>query len=169
MFLNFTCAVYNVSIFVLVFYKHKFRSLLLSTIPVLIISLVILVIGNVFNFGTVAHGAISTTCVVVYFCTFVMGYGPIPGKFPTRVMASALLYICTLAFWICDVIVTYALPLMLSSFGLAGVFGFYAVFCVISWIFIYLRVPETKGMSLEVITEFFSVGTKQDALKGESV
>ncbi|KAL0313860.1 UNVERIFIED_CONTAM: Monosaccharide-sensing protein 2 [Sesamum angustifolium] len=143
------------------------RSLLLTTIPVLIISLVALVIGNVFNFGTVAHAVISTVCVVIYFCTFVMGYGPIPNIlcseiFPTRVRGICIA-ICALVFWICDVIVTYTLPVMLSSIGLAGVFGIYAVVCVVSWIFIFLRVPETKGMPLEVITEFFAVGAKQAA------
>ncbi|KAK4390022.1 Monosaccharide-sensing protein 2 [Sesamum angolense] len=146
------------------------RSLLLTTIPVLIISLVALVIGNVFNFGTVAHAVISTICVVIYFCTFVMGYGPIPNIlcseiFPTRVRGICIA-ICALVFWICDVIVTYTLPVMLSSIGLAGVFGIYAVVCVVSWIFIFLRVPETKGMPLEVITEFFAVGAKQAAAAG---
>ncbi|KAK4434091.1 Monosaccharide-sensing protein 2 [Sesamum alatum] len=143
------------------------RSLLLTTIPVLIVALIALVIGNVFNFGTVAHAVISTICVVIYFCTFVMGYGPIPNIlcseiFPTRVRGICIA-ICALVFWICDVIVTYTLPVMLSSIGLAGVFGIYAVVCVISWIFIFLRVPETKGMPLEVITEFFAVGAKQAA------
>ncbi|KAL7154515.1 hypothetical protein ABFS83_03G006800 [Erythranthe nasuta] len=143
------------------------RSLLLTTIPVLILSLIALVIGNVFDFGTVAHAVISTVCVIVYFCTFVMGYGPIPNIlcseiFPTRVRGICIA-ICALVFWICDVIVTYSLPVMLSSIGLAGVFGIYAVVCVISWVFIFLRVPETKGMPLEVITEFFAVGAKQGA------
>ncbi|KAL0366510.1 UNVERIFIED_CONTAM: Monosaccharide-sensing protein 2 [Sesamum radiatum] len=143
------------------------RSLLLTTIPVLIVALIALVIGNVFDFGTVAHAVISTICVVIYFCTFVMGYGPIPNIlcseiFPTRVRGICIA-ICALVFWICDVIVTYTLPVMLSSIGLAGVFGIYAVVCVISWIFIFLRVPETKGMPLEVITEFFAVGAKQAA------
>ncbi|KAL3845907.1 hypothetical protein ACJIZ3_003310 [Penstemon smallii] len=147
------------------------RSLLLTTIPVLIISLVALVIGNVFDFGTVAHAVISTVCVVIYFCTFVMGYGPVPNIlcseiFPTRVRGICIA-ICALVFWICDVIVTYTLPVMLSSIGLAGVFGIYAVVCVISWVFIYLKVPETKGMPLEVITEFFAVGAKQGAAKSE--
>ena len=47
---------------------------------------------------------------------------------------------------------------MLTSVGLAGVFGMYAVVCLISWVFVFLKVPETKGMPLEVITEFFAVG-----------
>jgi hypothetical protein len=33
---------------------------------------------------------------------------------------------------------------------------------------VYLKVPETKGMPLEVITEFFSVGSRQaEAAKNE--
>ncbi|KAL2499204.1 Monosaccharide-sensing protein 2 [Abeliophyllum distichum] len=147
------------------------RSFLLTTIPVLVVSLIVLVIGNVVNLGTIAHAVISTICVVIYFCCFGMGYGPIPNIlcseiFPTRVRGICIA-ICALGFWICDVIVTYTLPVMLSSIGFAGVFGIYAVVCVVSWIFIFLRVPETKGMPLEVITEFFAVGAKQAAVKSE--
>jgi hypothetical protein len=50
--------------------------------------------------------------------------------------------------------------------GLGGVFGLYAIVCFIAWVFVFLKVPETKGMPLEVIIEFFSVGAKQaDAVK----
>ncbi|KAK1400301.1 Monosaccharide-sensing protein 2 [Heracleum sosnowskyi] len=148
------------------------RTLLLTTIPVLIVSLVVLVIGNVFDMGTVLHAIISTICVIIYFCCFVMGYGPIPNIlcseiFPTRVRGLCIA-ICALVYWICDIIVTYTLPVMLTSIGLAGVFGIYAVVCVISWIFVYAKVPETKGMPLEVITEFFAIGARQaDAAKTE--
>lgn len=141
------------------------RTLLLTTIPVLIVTLIILVAGSVINVGDVANAAISTISVVVYFCCFVMGFGPIPNIlcseiFPTRVRGLCIA-ICALTFWIGDIIVTYTLPVMLTSVGLSGVFGMYAVICIISWIFVFLKVPETKGMPLEVITEFFSVGARQ--------
>lgn len=143
------------------------RSLLLNTIPILIVSLLVLVLGSVVNLGKVVHAAISTASVVVYFCFFVMGFGPIPNIlcaeiFPTRVRGLCIA-ICALTFWIGDIIVTYSLPVMLKAVGLAGVFGMYAVVCVISWVFVFLKVPETKGMPLEVITEFFSVGARQVA------
>ncbi|CAN0881042.1 Monosaccharide-sensing protein 2 [Linum grandiflorum] len=141
------------------------RSLLLTTIPALILSLLVLVIGSTVNFGSVVNAAISTVSVIVYFCCFVMGFGPVPNIlcaeiFPTRVRGLCIA-ICALTFWIGDIIVTYSLPVMLNSIGLAGVFGMYAVVCVIALVFVYLKVPETKGMPLEVITEFFSVGAKQ--------
>ncbi|XP_057741918.1 monosaccharide-sensing protein 2-like [Arachis stenosperma] len=140
------------------------RQLLLATIPVLIVSLVLLVVGNAIEFNSIVHALISTISVVVYFCCFKMAYGPIPNIlcseiFPTRVRGVCIA-ICALVFWIGNIIVTYTLPVMLSSIGLAGVFGIYAVGCFISWIFVFLKVPETKGMPLEVITEFFAVGAR---------
>lgn len=112
--------------------------------------------------GSVCHAVISTVSVVVYFCTFVMGFGPIPNTlcseiFPTRVRGLCIA-ICALTFWIGDIIVTYTLPVLLTTIGLAGAFGIYAVVCTISWFFVYFKVPETKGMPLEVITEFFAMG-----------
>ncbi|XP_041021002.1 monosaccharide-sensing protein 2-like [Juglans microcarpa x Juglans regia] len=148
------------------------RTLLLTTIPVLILTLIILVISQLVEISTVVNAAFSVTCVVVYFCCFVMAYGPVPNIlcseiFPTRVRGLCIA-ICALAYWIGDIIVTYSLPDLLSAIGLAGIFGIYAVFCVISWIFIFLKVPETKGMPLEVITEMFAVGaSKAAAVKSE--
>ncbi|CAL9023017.1 unnamed protein product [Prunus brigantina] len=143
------------------------RSLLLTTIPVLIASLVILVLGSLVDMGSVVNASVSTVSVVLYFCFFVMGFGPIPNIlcaeiFPTRVRGLCIA-ICAFTFWIGDIIVTYSLPVMLKSVGLGGVFGMYAVVCVIAFIFVFLKVPETKGMPLEVIIEFFSVGAKQAA------
>lgn len=141
------------------------RFLLLSTIPVLIATLVILVISNLVEFGQVVHAVLSTVSVIVYFCCFVMGFGPIPNIlcseiFPTRVRGVCIA-ICALTFWIGDIIVTYTLPVMLNSIGLAGVFGIYAVVCAFAFLFVFLKVPETKGMPLEVISEFFAVGSKR--------
>lgn len=143
------------------------RTLLLTTIPILILSLVILVLGSLVDMGSVVNASISTVSVILYFCFFVMGFGPIPNIlcaeiFPTRVRGLCIA-ICALTFWIGDIIVTYTLPVMLKSIGLAGVFGLYAIVCLISWVFVFMKVPETKGMPLEVITEFFSVGAKQTA------
>ncbi|XP_066377333.1 monosaccharide-sensing protein 2-like [Miscanthus floridulus] len=141
------------------------RFLLLATIPILIVALAILVVVNIVDVGTMVHAALSTISVIVYFCFFVMGFGPIPNIlcaeiFPTTVRGICIA-ICALTFWIGDIIVTYTLPVMLNAIGLAGVFGIYAVVCILALIFVFIKVPETKGMPLEVITEFFSVGAKQ--------
>nr|KYP41073.1 Monosaccharide-sensing protein 2 [Cajanus cajan] len=148
------------------------RTLLLTTIPILIVSLLILVVGSLVNLDSTVNAFISTLSVVVYFCCFVMGFGPIPNIlcaeiFPTRVRGLCIAT-CALTFWIGDIIVTYTLPVMLNSVGLGGVFGMYAVVCILAWMFVFLKVPETKGMPLEVITEFFSVGAKQAEVTNNS-
>ncbi|KAE8654098.1 Monosaccharide-sensing protein 1 [Hibiscus syriacus] len=139
------------------------RRLLLTTIPVVLVSLIILVFSVIVKLGTVVNAAISTACVMVYLCFFVMGYGPnilCSEIFPMRVRGLCIA-ICVLIAWIGDIIVSYTMPMMLSPIGLVGIFGLYAVVCVVSWVFVFLKVPETKGMPLEVITEFFAVGARQ--------
>ncbi|CAL4889989.1 unnamed protein product [Urochloa decumbens] len=140
------------------------RSLLLWTIPVLILALLVLIVANVVSMPTTVHAALSTGSVILYFCCFVMGFGPIPNIlcaeiFPTRVRGLCIA-ICSLTFWLGDIAVTYSLPVMLSSVGLAGVFGFYAAVCCLALVFVYIKVPETKGFPLEVIIEFFNIGAK---------
>ncbi|CAI0404023.1 unnamed protein product [Linum tenue] len=57
-----------------------------------------------------------------------------------------------------NIVVTYSSPLLLNSLGLAGVFTIFGIGCMLSWVFVFLKVPETKGMPLEVISEFFAAG-----------
>ncbi|KAH0970896.1 hypothetical protein GBA52_023052, partial [Prunus armeniaca] len=81
--------------------------------------------------GSVVNATISSISVVVYLCCFVMGFGPIPNIlcseiFPTCVRRLRIA-IRALTFLIGDIIVTYTLPVMLTSIGLAGVFAIYAV------------------------------------------
>ncbi|KAH9627099.1 hypothetical protein KSS87_006747 [Heliosperma pusillum] len=141
------------------------RTLLLTTIPPLILSLLVLVFVNLIETSSTVHAVMSTVSLLLYICFFMMAFAPVPNIlcaeiFPTRVRGVCIA-ICALTFWISDIIVTDTLPLMLKSVGIAGVFGTYAVFSVIAWVFIFLKVPETKGMPLEVITEFFALGAKR--------
>jgi hypothetical protein len=49
-----------------------------------------------------------------------------------------------------------------NAFGLQGVFGLFAVVTVVAWIFVFLKVPETKGLPLEIISEFFAMAPKKE-------
>ncbi|KAG4209043.1 hypothetical protein ERO13_A03G170700v2 [Gossypium hirsutum] len=141
------------------------RRLLLITVPLLALCLFILVIGSIVKMGSVVRSAISTVSVVLSCCVYVMGFGPIPSIlcaeiFPTRVRGTCIA-IVSFVYWISNIIVAYSLPVLLKTVGLAGVFGMFGTVCLASFVFVFLKVPETKGMPLEVITEFFSVGSKQ--------
>ncbi|CAM0870167.1 unnamed protein product [Alopecurus aequalis] len=147
------------------------RWLLLVTIPILVVSLIVLVTVNVVNLNAELHALLSTMSVGIYFCVFVMGFGPIPNIFcseifPNKVRAICLA-LCSLTFWICDIIVTYTLPVLLSYIGLAGVFGVYAIVCVLAFIFVYFKMPETKGLPIEVVVELFALGASHPSQQQE--
>lgn len=139
------------------------RSILLRTLPILVIALLALIIINIVPASDAVFATVSIISVVVYVSMFVMGFGPIPNMlcaeiFPTRVRGLCIA-ICQAAMWVSNILVTEVFPVLDTYIGIAGTFGFFAVFCAISWIFVFLKVPETKGMPLEVIVEFFALSS----------
>ncbi len=74
--------------------------------------------------------------------------------FPNRIRGIAM-SVATLALWLADFIVTYTFPVMTQQLGTAYTMFCYAVFCVIAFVYILLKVPETKGKSLEEIELLF--------------
>lgn len=137
------------------------RQLLLATIPILIISLVALVLANMFLPTGLMASAISFIFVTIFICSFVAGFGPVPNilcseVFPTSVRGVCI-GICAAAMWCSNILVTYSFPLVSKQIGLAGVFSLLSVATVAAWIFVFLKVPETKGLPLEIISEFFAV------------
>lgn len=151
------------------------RAILLRTLPVLVLALLTLIIINIVPAGSAVFASVSIIGVVVYVAVFVMGFGPIPNMlcaeiFPTRVRGLCI-GICQGAMWVTNIIVTELFPVLDTYIGIAGTFAFFAVFCVISWVFVFLKVPETKGMPLEVIVEFFALsatGKKKASTEDEN-
>ncbi|CAN1169612.1 Monosaccharide-sensing protein 3 [Linum perenne] len=138
------------------------RSIMLYTIPILIVALFAIVFCSIVSIGDVPRAIISTGGVIIYMSGFVMGFGVIPNIlcaeiFPTTVRGLCITA-CALTYWIMNIIVTYSSPLLMNNLGLAGVFTIYGIGCMVSWVFVFLKVPETKGMPLEVISEFFAAG-----------
>lgn len=67
--------------------------------------------------------------------------------FPNRIRASALA-VAAAAQWMANFAITTSFP-GLSSIGLSFAYGLYTTMALLSLIFVYFRVPETKGMELE--------------------
>ena len=59
--------------------------------------------------------------------------------------------LATFALWAACFILTYTFPLLNASLGAYGTFWVYSVICLVSFVFILLKLPETKGKSLEDI------------------
>ncbi|XP_052723918.1 monosaccharide-sensing protein 2 [Vigna angularis] len=142
------------------------RAIMLYTIPILIVSLMVLILRNLFHMSATANAIVTALSVMVYESCFVMGLGAIPNIvcseiFPTSVRGICI-SICSLTFWISILIVTSSFPFLLQILGLSGVIGLFVIGCIGAWIFVYLKVPETKGMPLEVIIDFFAIGARPE-------
>jgi sugar porter (SP) family MFS transporter len=68
--------------------------------------------------------------------------------FPNRIRGAAM-SVAVCALWMACFILTYTFPLLNGLLGAAGTFWLYAVICVLGFIFIKSKLPETKGKSLE--------------------
>jgi MFS transporter, SP family, xylose:H+ symportor len=86
---------------------------------------------------------------------FAMSLGPVTWVliseiFPNRIRGAAV-SIAVSALWIASFILTFTFPLILDAVGSAATFCLYAGICFAGFGFVWLRVPETKGRTLEEI------------------
>ena len=70
--------------------------------------------------------------------------------FPNRIRGAAMA-VATFALWTACFILTYTFPLLNSWLGASGTFWIYGLICIAGFIFVYNKLPETKGKSLEEI------------------
>ena len=91
----------------------------------------------------------------LYVVCFGLSWGPmvwvlLGEMFPNRIRAIALA-VAASAQWLANFVITATFP-GLAEIGLAFAYGLYAAFAVLSYIFVYRAVRETKGMELEQMT-----------------
>ena len=70
--------------------------------------------------------------------------------FPNRIRGAAMA-VAVSSLWIACFLLTYTFPMLNGQLGAAGTFWLYAAICVVGFVFIKLKLPETKGKSLEQI------------------
>ena len=70
--------------------------------------------------------------------------------FPNRIRGTAI-SVAVSVLWIACFILTYTFPLLEKSIGTGNTFWLYAAICVVGLVFIFTKLPETKGKSLEQI------------------
>jgi sugar porter (SP) family MFS transporter len=70
--------------------------------------------------------------------------------FPNRIRSGAMSIAIT-ALWTACFLLTYTFPLLNARLGPAGTFWTYAVICVAGLVFLFFRLPETRGKTLEQI------------------
>ncbi|HEY4989153.1 MAG TPA: sugar porter family MFS transporter [Opitutaceae bacterium] len=68
--------------------------------------------------------------------------------FPNRIRGAAM-SVAIASLWIACFVLTYTFPILNARLGPAGTFWLYAIICTAGFIFVYVKLPETKGKTLE--------------------
>ena len=79
--------------------------------------------------------------------------------FPSRLRGKAL-GVAAMAQWIANFLVTLTFP-ALSGWSLTGTYTIYAIFAALSFVYVFWRIPETKGMELEQSETLFAAHDKK--------
>ena len=106
--------------------------------------------------GKLVLGEWGTTALVaanMYVFFFNLSWGPVMWvmlgeMFPNQIRGSGLA-VSGLVQWGSNFVITYTFPMLLAGIGLAGAYGFYALFALLSVFFVVKLVHETKGKELE--------------------
>ncbi|MHB9141964.1 MAG: sugar porter family MFS transporter [Paludibacter sp.] len=112
-----------------------------------------ILLGSAFYFQL--KGIAVLSLVVIAIGIYAMSLAPITWVilseiFPNRIRGAAMA-LATFSLWIACFILTYTFPLLNKGLGAAGTFWVYAGICVIGFLFVMKKLPETKGKSLEEI------------------
>jgi SP family sugar porter-like MFS transporter len=70
--------------------------------------------------------------------------------FPNRIRGAAM-SIAVVALWLACTVLTFTFPYLNLFLGPHGTFWFYAAVCVVGFVFVWMRLPETKDKTLEEI------------------
>ncbi len=98
-------------------------------------------------------GVVMVCLVVTAISIYAMTLGPVTWTllaeiFPNRIRGVAMAT-CTFALWVGCCTLTFSFPSMNAALGSSGTFWIYSGICLVAFIFLWNRCPETKGKSLE--------------------
>ncbi|MCD4839834.1 D-xylose transporter XylE [Neobacillus sedimentimangrovi] len=123
--------------------------------PLLMVGSIGMAIG-MFGVSTLAYfnviGVSTLVFIIIYTASFMMSWGPIcwvliSEIFPNKIRGRAVA-IAVAAQWAANYLISSTYPMMMEYSG-AMTYGFYGLMSVLSAIFVWKFVPETKGKTLE--------------------
>lgn len=129
--------------------------------PLLIIGSVGMMVGmvalSILSF-TDAIGLAALIFIIIYTASFMMSWGPIcwvliSEIFPNTIRSKAVA-IAVAAQWISNFLVSSTFP-SLSDWSVGGTYIIYAIFSLLSALFVWRWVPETKGKTLEEMNQLW--------------
>jgi SP family sugar porter-like MFS transporter len=111
------------------------------------------ILGTMYYFHI--QGLPLLVMVVTAIACYAMSLAPVTWVvlseiFPNRVRGTAM-SIATFSLWTACFILTYTFPLLNKMLKASGTFWLYGCICLLGFLFILKKLPETKGKSLEAI------------------
>ena len=126
------------------------------------IVLTLTAIGIIFLFGGQQLGNLLFAFILLYIVSFAIGLGPVywlmsSELFPNRLRGAGA-SISTVGNWSANLLVTVTFLTMINTIGKSVTFWVYAVCGVITILFVWFLIPETKGKRLEHIEQYWEQG-----------
>lgn len=138
------------------------RPLLIGGLVGMVISLMLLGLSFALPGLSSSLGILAIISLMLYVGSFAIGLGPVfwlmiseiyPLKIRGRAMSTA-----TVVNWGMNLVVAITFLSLIQLLGTPGTFWLYGIISIIAIIFVYFRVPETKGRSLEEIEKMCFLG-----------
>ena len=82
--------------------------------------------------------------------------------FPNSIRGAAMA-IATTSLWMACFVLTYTFPLLNKMLNISGTFWLYSVICISGFFFIFRKLPETKGKTLEEVEEILTGEDKKES------
>lgn len=129
---------------------------------------VIAILYGLYSSDWPAHPAAGWAAVAMaylYILTYGVSYSPLAWALPSEVFSTGSrakgVALSTATVWLCNFIVGVITPSMIEQAGF-GTYIFFACFCLMSGVWAYFLVPETKGKTLEELDEVFGDGSARE-------
>jgi MFS transporter, SP family, arabinose:H+ symporter len=108
-----------------------------------------------FMYFTHIQGIPMLIMVVTAIACYAMSLAPVTWVllseiFPNRIRGVAM-SVATFALWAACFVLTYTFPLLNNLLKASGTFWLYGIICLLGFCFIFKKLPETKGKTLEEI------------------
>jgi sugar porter (SP) family MFS transporter len=97
--------------------------------------------------------------ILSYVAFFAVGLGPVVWLllseiFPTAIRGRAM-SLATISLWVACFVVSLTFLPLVKVLSMAGAFWLYAAICLVTFVFVWRVIPETRGQSLEEIERFW--------------
>jgi len=162
------------STFIAIAFIDKVGRRLLLLVGLIGMGVSLAVVGTAFHFiaptsgavagsGPTTAGIVTVIALIVFITSFAFSLGPVVWTvineiFPVQIRGRGVA-LATAVNWGSAFLVSQFFLSLINLLGSAWTFWLMAAVCVVGWIWIYLRVPETRGLSLERIQDMWAVTT----------